>query len=162
MKYKSINELDAFSFHDAEINEATLSETEMIWSVSDINATTKNTQNDNSKDMRIENAVMKFENVSIKSLVFSASKTYGPDKKLIKSVEAMPAEPEKYAEILSKTGFIFGVDEYRQKPDNTYSVRFNIDGTEIYNLTFSFSKSIIEWDEFSGEAWYEHPRFKKT
>jgi hypothetical protein len=110
MKYKSINELDAFSFHDAEIEEITMTETEMIWFVSDINATTKNTQNDNSKDMRIEIAMMKFENVSIESLIFSASKTYGPDKKPIKSVEAMPAEPEKYAEILNNAGFIFGMD----------------------------------------------------
>jgi len=65
MKYKSINELNCFQFHDAEIKEINISNDQMIWTTSAINAMTTNTQNINSKDLCIENATMIFENFSV-------------------------------------------------------------------------------------------------
>ena len=166
MKYKSVNELDNFQFHDAQIKNILLTDTEMMWDVSAINATTQNTQNDHPKDMCIENATMKFENVCIKNLVFGAYTVHDSDNNLIESVDATTAMPEEYTEILTESTnsycFIYGMDELQQNPDNTYSVCFNIDGgAGNYYLTFSFSLSTIEWDKFSGEAWYEHPKWKK-
>ena len=166
MLYSATNELDCFQFHDAEIKEMTFINRNMIWVVSAINATSKNTQNKNAKDMCVELATMKFDNVVIKSIVFSAYTVHDSKGNLIENVKAITAKPEEYNEILSKSTdsycFIYGMDSLMQNPDNTYDACFNIDGgSGNYYFTFSFSSSTVEWDNFSGEAWYEHPKWKK-
>jgi hypothetical protein len=85
---------------------------------------------------------------------------------LIKSVKATAANPEDYADILSDTtknySFIYGMDELLKMDKNKYRACFNIDGGPgSFYLTFTFSISKVEWDNYSGEAWYEHPKWKK-
>lgn len=54
------------------------------------------------------------------------------------------------------------MEELHKVDGEEYRTCFNIDGgTGNYYLTFTFSNSIVEWDEYSGEAWYEHPKWKK-
>ena len=157
MRYKAIDELDYFEFHDAEIKEIKLINDQMIWRVSSINVTTANTQNNNPKDMCVENADMIFENISIERLEFGAY-TYSNDR-MIKSVEARTAKAEEYVDILTETTsgycFIYQMDELDKVDGERYRACFNIDGgAGNFYLTFSFSKSIVEWDSFNGEAWY--------
>jgi len=166
MLYCSTNELDCFQYHDAEIKEMRFINRDMIWIVSAINATTKNTQNINVKDMCVEQATMKFSNIAIKSIVFSAYSVKDSKGNLIKDVEAITARPEDFHEIIKKSTdrycFIFGMNSLTKSPDDTYEACFNIDsGSGDYYFTFSFSSSTVEWDNFSGEAWYEHPMWKK-
>lgn len=166
MKYKSINELDCFQFHDAEIKKIQLVDNKMTWIASCINAMITNTQNSNAKDMCVENAIMVFENVAIEKLEFGAYTVHDSNHNLIKSVEATSAEPEEYADILSESTdsycFIYGMDELTKIDGEKYCACFNIDGgAGNYYLTFTFSVSIVEWDNYSGEAWYEDPKWKK-
>ena len=166
MKYLSMNELDHFQFHDAEIEKMILIDNQMTWEVSDVNAITSNTQNDFPKDMCIKNAVMEFEDVCIISLVYSAYDVYGPEKKLIKSVEAIPAKPDEYNDILRQSSdnycYMQGMESLLKIGDEKYQACFLIDNVDdMYYLTFTFSKSTISWDEYSGEAWYEHPKWHK-
>lgn len=166
MKYRAINELDCFQFHDAEIKEIRLVDNKMTWIVSAINAMTTNTQNRNEKDMCVENAIMIFENISIEKLEFGAYKVYDSNRSLIRSAEATAAEPAEYADILAKSTdsycFIYGMDELTKIGDEKYRTCFNIDGgAGNYYLTFTFSTSTVEWDNYGGEAWYEDPKWKK-
>ena len=58
--------------------------------------------------------------------------------------------------------YVNGMEELHKVDGEEYRTCFNIDGgTGNYYLTFTFSNSIVEWDEYSGEAWYEHPKWKK-
>ena len=166
MRYKSTNELDCFQFHDAWIKEIKLTNNHMIWTASAINAMTTNTQNSSTKDMCVECAMMTFENISIERLEFGAYEMYDFNKTLIKSVEARIAKEEEYADILTETTssycYIYGMDKLEKVDDKQYHACFNIDGgAGNYYLTFTFTKSIVEWENFSGEAWYEHPKWKK-
>ena len=122
MKHIVINELNHFSYHDAEIQEMKWHGNDLIFVVSGINATTTNTQNSYCKDMCIDNATIVFENASIESIVFDAYKTYDSNKILIKSVEAEAATEEEYADILRESlnryCYIFSMDNYKKSTDN--------------------------------------------
>ena len=166
MLFCATNELDCFQFHDAEIKEITLTDKNMIWIVAAINATTTNTQNKSSKDMCVALATMTFENPLIESIVFSAYTVHDSNNNLIEDVNAISAKPEKYDTILTGATesycFIYGMDELLQVENERYRSCFNIDGgAGNFYFTFTFSKSIVQWDEYSGEAWYEHPKWKK-
>ena len=53
------------------------------------------------------------------------------------------------------------MDEINTQNDNNYKSCFLLDSIAgMFYFTFSFSKSIVEWNEFSGEAWYEHQNGK--
>lgn len=165
MEFVSINELDCFQFHDAEITEIKLINNRMLWKVSAINTMMTNTQNNNLKNMCIESALMTFEDILIEKLEFWAYKTYDSSNNLIKSVAATCAMPEEYEEILSKSTssycYIYSMNELLNIADKKYRVSFDIDGgAGDYCLTFTFSRSTVEWNNFSGEAWYEHPKWK--
>lgn len=165
MKYVSIDELNNFSFHDGELKNIDFVNETMKWQVSGINATVKNLQNSFEKDMCTEDAEMIFENVEIKKIVFCGYKTFDSNNNLIKEVDDRIASPDEYIEILSHTAddycYIFSMDELSKIDNETYIVCFNLDsGVGNYYLTLSFSKSIVEWDEFYGIAWYEDEKWK--
>lgn len=166
MRYTATNELDCFQFHDAAIKEIKLTDSKMIWTVSCINAMTTNSQNENPKDMCVKHAVMAFDHVAIDKLQFSAYKVYDSNQNLIESVETTLAKPNEYDDILSESTdsycYIYGMDELISVDGGKYRACFHIDGgAGNYYLTFTFANSIVEWDEYSGEAWYEHPKWKK-
>lgn len=167
MVYQSTNELDCFQFHDATIREIKLIDTNMIWLVAAINAMTTNTQNDNEKDMCVSEAIITFENITIEKIEYGAYKVYDSNSTLIKSVDAKTEKLEKYASVLKESTssycYIYGMDEYTKLEDNTtYRACFNIDGgAGSFYITFTFSKAVVEWNEYDGEAWYEHPKWKE-
>ena len=139
----------------------------MTWEVSAVNATAANTQNSFSKDMCIKCALVTFEDVCIESIAFGAYTVHGSDKKLIKSVKARAADPSEYSDILEKTpsswSYIYSMEELYASKKSRFRTCFNIDGgAGSYYLTIRFAKSIVEWDEFSGMAWYEDEKWKKT
>jgi len=131
----------------------------MIWEVSAVNATTMNTQNKLEDDMCIEIAVITFENIFIESIVFGAYTVHDSNNNLIKSNDAILAEPSEYADILKNTlngyCYIYSMEELPTVDNNQYRVCFNIDGgAGNYYLTIGFTKSIVTWNEYSGVAWY--------
>ena len=165
MIYTAINELNHFEYHDAELNNISWLAENLLWELSAINATTENTQNSSCKDMCVGNAEITFEYAHIESIVFTAYQVYDSNNILINSVEARTTIPEEYDEILKESlrsfCYIMSMDEYKGSEEERYIARFNIyAGIGGYDLTISFSKSTVAWNEFSGEAWYEHPKWK--
>lgn len=54
------------------------------------------------------------------------------------------------------------MEELHKISDEKYRACFNIDSSVgCYYLTFAFSKVVVEWDEYYGEAWYEDSKWKK-
>ena len=166
MKHTVVNDLNHFSYHDAEIQEMKWHDNNLVFVVSEINATTTNAQNSHCKDMCIDNANILFENAHIESIVFNAYKTYDSNKNLVKSVEAETATEEEYADILRESlndyCYILSMSNYKKSTDDRYTICFIIDGgAGSYDLTISFVRSTISWKDFLGEAWYEHLKWKK-
>jgi len=166
MKYIAINELAHFQFHDAEIESIDFYDGCMMWKVGAVNATTANTQSKFEKDMCIKSAQITFEDIQIESIIFNGYQVYDHNRNLIESKEPITAKPSEYRGILRETleGFcyIFSMQELPVIETNQYKVCFSIDGgAGMYDLTIGFSKSIVQWNEFDGEAWYEDEKWKK-
>jgi hypothetical protein len=166
MEYIAIDELNHFSFHDAEIQKIDFCFGNMKWQVTAANATIQNTQNSLQKDMCIDEAEIIFEDVQVEKIVFSAYKVFDSNNNLIQSVEEKIADSDEYIDILENTvsGFcyIYSMENLLKLDDKKYSVCFNIDGSVgNYYLTLLFSKSIVQWNKYRGIAWYEDEKWKK-
>jgi len=165
MKYTSVDELDRFQFHDAQIQKIVSSSMDMIWETSLVNVTTDNTQNQFNNDMCTNFAVIVFENYHIESIIFGASEAWR-DGVLVASREARTLLPEEYDSILNETPcsycYILDMELLSDGQDSMHRSVFDITGgAGTYYLTFSFTKAIISWDEYSGIAGYEDPKWKK-
>ncbi|SEP42141.1 hypothetical protein [Propionispora vibrioides] len=165
MKYVAIDELNHFSFHDAELQKIDIYEDKMRWLLSAINATVQNSQNSYDEDMCIIEAEIIFEHFKIENIVIGEYKVYDSSHKLIESVEAITVDADKYDDILKKTlngyCYLYSMEELHTDDDKNV-VCFIIDGgDDTYHLTISFSKSTVIWDNYDGKAWYEHDKWKK-
>ena len=171
MKYMTVNELQNFNYHDAQLKAMDWRGRDFVWLSDRINASTENSQNSYPTDMCIDSAEIVFKDACIESIVFSGYKTYGAGGALLKSVEAETAAPHEYDNILKKTlapsNFIYCMEEksYVKVKDDRFSASFNIGGGDFvgmgYVITISFSEAIVSWDKFSGETWYESAEWKE-
>lgn len=162
----SVDELSCFAFHDATLEAIEFQEGKMKWRLDGLNVTTENSQNNFPKDMCINKAEITFEAVKIIGITFGAYDTYGANRVLIQSVMAREASPDEFDHILKQTlesyCFIYSMEMVQADSEQRFAACFNIDGgAGNYDLTFEFAKSIVEWDEFYGEAWYEDKKWKK-
>jgi len=160
MKYEAVNELTHFDFHDALINRIYFKNDDLIWDVSKINATTENSQNDFEDHMCVEDALMIFENAQIENIFIGGYKRYNSDGVLIDSKENVTLLPEEYEDFLKSKNrengsYIFGMESFSELENGKYRVKFD-------SITFTFSKSIIKWENYSGKAWYESDEWKKV
>lgn len=100
MKYIAIDELNHFSFHDAELQKIDFHNGNMIWQLSAVNATIHNSQNSFDKDMCIEQAEIIFTDMNIIKIVFGAYKVFDSNNVLIESAEAKASSSNEFNDIL--------------------------------------------------------------
>ena len=144
MKYMAINELLHFEFHDANLKKIKFKNNHMIWKVSYIAATTRNKTNEKFyEDTGIKKATITFENFHIESIVFPEA--------------PITAAPSEYNNTLKKKQksykhcFIYYMDNLTSIDTNQYKTSFSFGGGLDQNfLTIQFSKSIIEWNKYTG------------
>jgi hypothetical protein len=165
MQYIAINELSNFDFHDAELQKIDFNDGNMKLQLSSVNATKQNSQNSFNKDMCIKETEIIFKSFNIEKIVFGAYEVYDSNEVLIESVEAITANPDEYDDILKNSlndyCYIYSMEELLEIEDRNL-VCFNIDGgAGYYYLTLSFSKSIVQWNDYYGKAWYEYEKWKK-
>ena len=155
----SKNRLGQFEFHDAAVTSAKFAGGDLIWRVSDINVSSENPQNKNKTDMCVKKAAITFRKAKIERIVletFQDSKTLPPEES-----ETVP--PEDYSTMfdtsLGDRINIGGLDIYRENPDGTFSARFAFEMAARRNffVDLTFTESVVQWEKFSGIAWYEHP-----
>lgn len=173
MKFTATDELNNFDYHDATIIAMYWHDGNFVWRVDAINATTENSQNSHPKHMCINDAEIIFKDARVESIVFNAYKSSYTSSAgvevITESVDAKVAAPEEFDEIIKKTtdssNYIFCMyyDKYVKTADGRFFTSFDIGGSDDgmgYVITVSFSQAAVSWDEFHGEAWYEHPKWK--
>lgn len=136
----------------------------MVWQLGAVNVTKTNSQNSFDMDMCIKEAQIVFEHYNIEKVVFGAYEVY-KNQTLVETVEARIANPDEYNKILRNTlgdySYILCMEELLINNDKRHQVCFNIDGgVGNYDVILSFSKSIVQWDEYDGKAWYEDKKWK--
>ncbi len=165
MRYISVNELNCFSYHDTLVEGICFIGDKMVWNVSDLNATTENTQNDHPVDMCIQHASMEFEDARICKIIIRYHEPLSPDDKKITGENLYTALPDEYEDIVQRNllqaCYLDCAYDLIQTEDGSYRFSFGINATDYYEMTISFSKATISWDEYKGVAWYEGSGYKK-
>ncbi|MCL2488405.1 MAG: hypothetical protein FWE80_06955 [Oscillospiraceae bacterium] len=164
IKYTVINEHTNFDFHDAQINGVRFQDGHMVWDLPVIQtpviyAPHKKLDEDTCY---IKSAVMVLENAAIESIVIGGYEIYDNKGNLIEAQASVPAPPEEYGEILQNISYknfryIGSMTVLPVTGDRRYRVRFTVPGHEI---TITFTKSMIKWDEFAGVTWYRNKRWR--
>jgi hypothetical protein len=167
MKYESIDELNTFEFHDAQIKNIVISRDKIIWFVSALNATTHCSQNIELLDLCIEEAEMDFLNAKIKKIEFLGYEVQDAHGNLLKKTQPKLADESEFLYIVNETlkdGWsYFQSLESIQKQDDKYSVCFCVDGNAgMYYMTIEYSSVSVLWNSYSGISWYEKPPSRKT
>ena len=179
MRYKAVDELPNFDYHDAYIDRIEFKSGRMLWEVRDINALESCSQNNFEYPVCIGSAVMTFEKTRIEKIFIGGYQTYDSNNILIDSVEDVIVPREQYADILKKavtvrddnewysySTEIFGLVSFRVLKGGRYEAVFDIMFSEgdSPSIMLTFDRSVIEWDDFSGKAWFvldDEKEFKK-
>ena len=155
----SKNELSNFDFHDAEVTSAKFAGADFIWHISDFHAAKENSQNEHEYDMSIEKAVIIFRSAKIDRIILE---TYR-DSRALAPEESEETPPEDYPAMFDTSHGdrinIGGMADCRENSDGTFSARFEfaMAARRNFAIDLTFAESVVQWEDFSGLAWYELP-----
>ena len=171
------------NFHDAMVNSVYFRGKHLIWELAALALRTTNIAfpEKSKDDWWIKNAVMTLENACIEDVLGDKWAAYdAKNGKLIDS-GGKNYSPDEYKELLKNISFkefsyISALDDYEKLLKNGCEIsgrfvvppagdgRYTVCIATTYQMIISFSKSIVQWDEFGGTEWYrnklwssEHP-----
>lgn len=157
MKYSSVNRLEDFYFHDSVMESGRITDSTLTASLRYLNIHTGTPQNDGEFDMEIELAQITFEGVreltagNLPSQQISAEGVVTNIESVILSGDEAR---ELLIELLEYDLIIFSLDQ----PTPGLCVFDTCNGDII---RFSFDRVTIEWDDYSGRAWYESDQWRE-
>lgn len=156
--YISRDELETFQFHDARLKEVRFTPEGIVWTVSDLNATTENSQNSSSTDLCMDTTRLAFEKGVITEMVTVAFQTFSVEDKLIADDPVRTMEPPCFSQVFSaranRSIYIQSLESLVEIPGG-YAAQFLLDfGPDLINTTIQFQSVRVEWDGFCGPAWY--------
>lgn len=155
-KYTSVNELNTFSFHDAEFRNIELHDLRLVWELVKVNVTTKNPQNHMGVDMEAGLLLLTFSDCRIIRIEYGGCKTYDKEGNLIIEEPSRIALEEDYSVIfqtlVDNMGFITRL-LYEEGNSHFCSFEITIPGDGII-IDLEFSEVKAEWDHYDSIAWY--------
>lgn len=164
MKYCSADELDTFVFHDAYLKTFRVDGRDIVWTLTDLNATTKNSQNAGDVDLCIQEAKIVFSGASILKIEAVGYRMYDEEGNLTDEVSAEIVPPSEYADFICRMqenpAYIMDMwfpEEYGDR----YTVGFCINGASVCMLYMEIMKAEATWDAYKGRAWYEENERKR-
>ncbi len=155
MKYKSVNSLQDFEFHDASMEFVSFRNGQLVVAVKHLNVHKNTEQNGQDKDMEIEQAQMTFENFSVKHYENMRAQELGDDGTYhdVEPVIAYvnEAAQEKLFSLWNKDLWVLALDRY---DDELYYMDVDAWLCTMFTIRFCFDSVTVTWDDFSGPAWY--------
>ena len=157
------NDLDVFSFHDAELRLKNYDQKTLVVNVSHLNISKESKENPFEYDIEIKSAVMTFDEIEINYLEpmvgykIDENGNYYTDKEKViyKSEEAR----NRLLDALKK-GVDINCIDVTHKSVRT-AIEMSTCGNEMFFVGFSFADVTVEWDEYLKKAWYElHRQYK--
>lgn len=155
--YISVDELDAFQFHDARLESIRVEGSDLVWDVADLNVIQGTSQNPDGPDQCVD-ALIRFDTGYISELVFPSYRQSTNGVKNV-TVPEKKVPPRQFGDILKTLlfgpCFIMELEEVVKTADG-YSARFLVDGSapDWLLITLRFRSVTVTWDRFEGPAWY--------
>lgn len=156
MKYKSINELETISFHDAQIQkfefDQNSEESSLSLELSGAVVKDGNSQNDFYADKYTDVMQVKFQKVSLEKVLLEGHKYYDANDNLVEEISDTEIASQEYQDLFQKfpESYIF----YGGNPDgekNLYQVIIDVN-EDSYIISFRYERAVAYWDRFLNKA----------
>lgn len=160
MKFKSVDEMEQFSFEDSEIKELTVGNHQICFTFSGAMVKADNSQNKRYQDMYCGEIVLQLENTEILRVVKEGMKYYDADGRLLRDVPDEDVPESNWQEVFRKCAkgkvFTTVADEIKEG----YAYEFGIDvprreddeEVDTYWLCLQFERGIAMWDRYCSPA----------
>ena len=160
MKFKSIDEMERFSFEDSEVKELVIENHQVRFTFSGAMVRANNSQNARYQDMYCGEIVLQLENAEVVRVVKEGMKYYDADGKLLREVPDEDVTESGRQEVFRRCtkGKVFTTvaDEVKEG----YAYEFGIDvpqreddeEVDTYWLCVRFEQSVAMWDRYCSPA----------
>lgn len=154
MSFKAVDELEHFSFRDAQIREFTVGNSEITLTLDAVIVKAENSQNANYTDSYAGTLSMRLLGGNIQKAVKEGYKYYDANDVLVREVPDEPLDSEQLADLIrsSKDYYLFDVVKVEDDQNNTghFLYLFGIDADEetSYWLQVEFDKSVLTWERY--------------
>jgi hypothetical protein len=151
MKYRSVNEIEKFEFHDSIIEKVLFRGNDMILNISYANVLTTNSQNHFSTDMCVNNINFIFKKYKIKKMIWKRVQRYDDNNELIEEIlEEIILESQFCKTLEGIKNFNISYGQYKGKSIYVFEIIAN----RLLYVELTSDEVIAEWDSYDGEAWY--------
>lgn len=157
MKYRSVNHLEHFYFHDAELQNGQIAGDTLTASLRYLNIHAGAPQNDGEFDMEIELAQITFEGMRELSAGNLPSQLISPDG-AVTNIESVIYSGDEARELLTE---LFEYDLIIFSLEQSAPGICTMDTCNGDIIRFAFDQVTIEWDGYSGRAWYESDKWRE-
>ncbi len=158
MRYVSVDEIDSFDVHDCPVESIALEGGAAALALDHVNVSVDNSLNDRPTDMCTGPARVTIEGFRVEQIAMWAMQGYSADGALIRDEPARTLAPEEYGDLLRgmrndmARGILYLYSlESRASADERLWANVEFMG---FDITFSYTRLVVEWDEFTDKAWY--------
>lgn len=154
MGFQSVNELEQFSFQDAQIKDFQVSEGLIFFELEAVIVKARNSQNANFTDSYAGTLSMRLLGGKIQKAVKEGYKYYDANDNLVEEVPDEALSGEEIAALVkaSKDYYLFDVVKVEDDQNTTghFLYLFGLDADEetSYWFQIEFEKSILEWERY--------------
>ncbi|MBQ8528045.1 MAG: hypothetical protein IJ429_06180 [Lachnospiraceae bacterium] len=154
MGFQSVNELEQFSFQDAQIKQFTVSEGVIALELEAVIVKARNSQNANFTDSYAGTLSMRLLGGNIQKAVKEGYKYYDANDVLVEEIPDQPLSEDEISALIkgSKDYYLFDVVKVEDDQNKTghFLYLFGVDADEetSYWFQIEFDKSILEWERY--------------
>lgn len=146
MKYQSKNELTQFNFNEASIVDITYQNSTLTFQLDNVTILANNSNNRDIRDMRANDLLLTFEQVTITNFVAEGYKVYDADNNLTEAVSDDVVEKSQYTNVLKD---LAGAVLYSIEETSKERCTINIDGEfQTYRIEVEYQQNLVKWDRF--------------
>ena len=155
MKYKCVNDLDKFSFRDAQMKKCEYNPGLMNWEIVGAVAKYNNPSNDTMVDRYIDTTYVRLKNPVITKFILEGAKYYDANGVLQKEVPDQEIPKEDYQKIfgLLTDVCIFVITPKAASQGGQFCCEVAVDVEEdTYWFEVEYEKVILEWEHLLNKA----------
>lgn len=154
MKYKSVNEIEKFSFEDCVINKFEVADDIICLELEALRVMPDNSQNTNYTESYARTTTARFLGGKIIGGVKEGYRYYNANDELIKEMPDEPLEEKELLELIKSCGgaYLFSMTK-KDEVEGLYSYSMGIEFADednvmadSYQLELVFEKAVFEWD----------------
>lgn len=159
MKYKSVDEIDTFSFRDATITRCNYSEKQgiLVFELDGAIVRENNSANELYTDRYVSDMQIRFVEPEIEALLLEGHSYYDANDVLLEKVPDEPVDSSDYDKVLAGFAgspiFFAGQTKDSIKDDGRKCFQLIVDvEEESYVFSFYYDKVVAEWEHFMNKV----------